>query len=142
MKKLAKIDFNDELLGSIEVSLVVPREPSVRQLNARVHAELDADDPLDEIIKKALDKREWIEDSAVVLIHVQSCSTCGTISEFSHGWFTGKHHASDRFLRQLVAGKPVGHFPLRVERYLCKPVDVCPACAESQILIEAASRGN
>lgn len=137
-ERIGMLTFDDEILGGVQVG---PR-PSVKQLNRSTQAALDADDPLAEIIQRAIDKREWIEDSAVVLIFVQECECCGTRHEFCHGWFTGKYHTRDATARQLVRGKPVGYFPAQVQRVMQEPVAVCGACAESQVLIEEACRGS
>lgn len=114
-------------------------QPSVKDQNRAVHRVLDHEaDPLglDQIWSEYSDKREWIEDSAVVLIHEQECSACSARHQFSMGWFTGKRHARDKTARQLVAGKPIGYFPVIVERVTCPPVLVCASCAEGQAFIE------
>lgn len=124
-----EIRFDETVADPLEGLVIVAPAPAAAPRD---------DDPLglDEIIRAALDKREWIEDSAVALIHEQECDCCGTVSSFSMGWFTGKHHARDKTARQLIAGKPVGYFPHRVERVRCPNIAVCAACAESQAIIE------
>lgn len=134
--------LDDDLLGRIEIPGTKPRTPSVREMNAAVHRALDNDDPLEEIIQRALDVREWYEEAAVVLIHVQTCECCGTRSEFSHGWFTEYSHRTDKHARRLAKGRPQGSWPQKVERVDTGQVPVCAACAESQILIEEAFRGS
>lgn len=134
------IILDDDLLGRVEI--YSGKAPSVKQLNQAVHRALDLDDPLEEIIQRALDVREWYEEAAVALIHVQECECCGSRSEFSHGWFTEYSHRTDKHAKRLAKGKPLGDWPLKVERVHCGKVAVCPNCAEAQILIEEAGRGS
>jgi hypothetical protein len=106
----------DELFEGIVVQGKQAKKPTVKELNAKVHRQLDNDDlGLNEIWEKANDKREWIEDSAVVLIHTQVCLGCGAVHSWSHGWFTGKHHSRDRTASSLAAGKPIGYYPRRCQ---------------------------
>jgi len=132
------LDLGDNLLG--ELKIPIGRPPSVKEQNAAVHRVLDDDDPLEEIIRRAIDKREWFEEAAVVLVHVQECESCGARHEFCHGWFTAKLHRSDPHAHQLLKGKPIGKWPLRVQRVNVGTVAVCGDCAESQIIIEEATR--
>lgn len=149
-----KIDLGEEFGGlnelfeGIEVPRKVKRVRSpesdeerkareTREANRLVHSKLDNDDlDLDEIWRIANDKREWIEDSIVALIHEQECLGCGALHSWSQGWFTGKHHARDKTATVLTAGRPQGDYPRKVQRVRCSPVVVCSDCAESQALIE------
>jgi len=136
-----KIDFSldDDIFDGVHIPL--KKVPGVKELNKATQAKLDGEDPLADIISRALDNREWYEDAAVVLIHVQECLACGSHHAFSHGWFTSYTHRSDPHAKRLAKGKPLGNWPLKVERVHVATVDACNDCAESQILIEEACRG-
>lgn len=129
---------DEDLLEGISLFKV----SSTAERNRATHRKLDNDElGLDELISQSRDKREWIEDAAVILIHEQECQGCGSRHTWSHGWFTGSHHARDPSGYQLTAGKPIGYFPTKVQRVETRPVPVCGCCAESQRLIERATRG-
>lgn len=99
---------------------------------------LDSDDPLEALLEEATRPRQiWATEAAVYLIHEQECRSCGFVSQMGMGWFARQTHATDPFANRLIAGKPVGKFPLRAERHRSHEVDICANCAEGQIAIES-----
>ena len=125
-------DFDD--LDALLAEAKVDQKKTVRQLNAQVHKELDS---LEALLDEATrPKPVWETDAAVVLIHDQLCLSCLTVSSHCIGWFASQKHSTDPHARRMVAGRPIGKFPLRVEHHKQPDVDICANCAESQIRIE------
>jgi hypothetical protein len=147
-KKELEVYFDPEIDDPLEAMVILPSKPDLRAANRRVHQELDGDPlGLDEIFQAAIDKREWEVVGVVALIHIQQCNACGATQRFSHGWKTEKRHLRDKTCRVLEAGLPVeesrhvARYPAKVEYVQCPSVDVCADCAETQIMIDNASRG-
>lgn len=148
-KKELQVYFDPDVEDPLESMVFLPPKPDLKAANKAVHAELDGDPlGLDEIFQAALDKREWEVTGVVALIHVQECRACGAVQKFSHGWKTEKRHLRDKTCRVLENGIPVeestkgvARYPAKVEYVECPPVDVCGDCAETQAMIDNASRG-
>lgn len=128
----------DDLLEPAGDEKMSPKQ--LRQWNSNVHSRLD--DDLDALLEEAARPRpQWEVEAAVVLIQEQTCISCGTTSQYCQGWFASQKHTTDKFARRMVAGRPIGNFPLRVERHKLPEVEICASCAESQISIETILKG-
>lgn len=128
-------DLDSLLEGSPADRRMTDRE--LKQWNSNVHSRIE--DDLDSLLAEAAQPRaQWETIAAVVLIHEQHCIACQQTSRISQGWFTAQKHTSDKFANRLLAGRPIGSLPLRVERHKMPDVDICANCAEGQIMIEQA----
>jgi len=134
MEQPIESDNGDEMLSELD-DLVTESEmlgKSTRERNKDTHKELDTF--LDDLIAEAQrPKQLWITDSQVVLIYQRNCTTCGTVTEMCQGWFTSQHHATDPFAKRMIAGKPIGHWPVGIVREIAAPMDICSHCAEAQV---------
>lgn len=110
-------------------------------LASRKQAKAKRRDPLDDVWDEAQRApyvpQIWTPVASVLLIHEQHCTVCESVSQLAVGWTTEHSHATDRSARRLVAGPRNTALPQRIERMRVADVDICPACAESQLVIEA-----
>lgn len=82
--------------------------------------------------------RVWTTIANVALVHCQACLSCNAHSEMFMGWMKEQVHRVNVGTRRLVAGHAVGAFPLRIERHVQKPVEVCPHCLPAYIAAHQA----
>lgn len=132
-------ELDDLLEGMPEDRRMNTRE--LKQWNAGVHQRIT--DDLDALLEEAVrPKPMWETHAAVVLIHEEHCLHCGAVSQYSKGWFASQKHSTDPHAHRLLAGKPIGKFPLRIERHKLPDVDICAACAEAQIALALVNPSN
>ncbi len=90
-------------------------------------------------IRRLEETRVWHTVGAVALFRHQLCGICQSEHRLFQGWMTEQRHASDRFARRLVAGKPIERMPERTEVHDDGAVEMCWNCAESVLAINIAA---
>lgn len=91
-------------------------------------------------IRRMEDGIVWHTVSATALFHVQTCLMCDSRHRFFIGWMAEQHHKTDATARRFLKGKPVEDLPERIEEHNQGTVEMCSDCAESILIINAATK--
>lgn len=81
----------------------------------------------------------WTTTAAVAIVDQATCKSCGQTHRFFQGWMTEQVHKRDHTARRLLAGKPNGFLPAKVEYHETGDTDDCPDCVEAGIMIDTAA---
>jgi len=83
----------------------------------------------------------WHTVAATALFNTQTCLMCDSKHRFFMGWMAEQHHKTDATARRFLRGKPLEDLPERIEEHNQGSVEMCSDCAESILLINAATKG-